>query len=175
MARNMKLLTVFCIIAAVLCGFLYYDTRHALPITLAITFGTTACHLCMRLAVGAMVNALFHNHMDVTKRWFQVGPREQRLYEWLKVKRWKHRLPTYDKDAFDPRKHTWHEIAQAMCQSEVVHSLNVVLSFLPIVAARWFGALPAFIITSLLAAGFDLLFVILQRYNRPRVLKLLKK
>ena len=47
------------------------------------------------------------------------------------------------------------------------------LSFLPIAAGIWFGAYPVFVVTSLLSAGFDLLFVMMQRYNRQRIMVLL--
>ena len=65
--------------------------------------------------------------------------------------------------------HTWDEIAQAMCQAELVHETIVILSFLPILAGIRFGAYPVFIITSVLAAAFDMMFVIMQRYNGPRI------
>ena len=61
-----------------------------------------------------------------------------------------------------------------MCQAEIVHEVIVVLSFLPLLAAIPFGAFPVFLITSLLAAMYDLTFVIMQRYNRPRILKYLQ-
>lgn len=38
-------------------------------------------------------------------------------------------MPTYRPDWFDPRLHSWKEIAQTMCQSEVVHEIIAVLSF----------------------------------------------
>ena len=61
-----------------------------------------------------------------------------------------------------------------MCQAELVHEMIVVLSFVPIVAGVWFGAYPVFVITSALAAMLDLMFVMVQRYNRQRVIKLMK-
>ena len=64
--------------------------------------------------------------------------------------------------------HTWDEIAQAMCQAELVHETIVVLSFLPVAASVWFGAAAVFLVTSLAAAAFDLMFVMMQRYNRGR-------
>ena len=81
-------------------------------------------------------------------------------------------MPTYDSSLFDPTLHSWEEIAKAMCQAELVHEVNIAASFVPILLAVWVGALPVFVITSVLAAGYDLLFVMLQRYNRPRVLRL---
>ena len=84
-------------------------------------------------------------------------------------------MATYDPSCFDNRIHSWDEIAQAMCQAEVVHEVNVVLSFVPILAAIPFGALWVFVITSVLAACYDGMFVVMQRYNRPRVIRLVKK
>ena len=84
-------------------------------------------------------------------------------------------MPTYDGALFDPRVHTWEEIAQAMCQAELVHETIAVLSFVPIAAGSRFGAYPVFIATSVLAAGYDLLFVAVQRYNRRRVMALLER
>lgn len=84
-------------------------------------------------------------------------------------------MATYDPSCFDSKIHTWDEIAQAMCQAELVHELIILFSFLPIFTAIPFGALPIFVITSVLAACFDAMFVIMQRYNRPRVLKLIDK
>jgi hypothetical protein len=43
---------------------------------------------------------------------------------------------------------------------------------MPIIAIIWFGEPLAFIITSILSALFDLMFVIMQRYNRNRILRL---
>ena len=62
-----------------------------------------------------------------------------------------------------------------MCQAELVHETITVLSFVPVLFAIWFGQLPVFLITSLLAAAFDMQFVILQRFNRPRVIKFINK
>lgn len=67
------------------------------------------------------------------------------------------------------------EIAQAMCQAEIVHEIIIVLSFVPLALIPRFGAAAVFVITSLLAAGLDLCFVILQRFNRPRILKISRR
>lgn len=84
-------------------------------------------------------------------------------------------MPVYKPDIFSPEKHTWDKIAQAMCQSELVHETNVVFSFLPLIAPVWFGAFSVFLLTSIGGAVFDLMFVMMQRYNRSRVLKLVQR
>ena len=127
-----------------------------------------------RLLVGLAFNAGMQNRANYTSRWYQVSRREMAVYEKLKVKRWKRGMPTYDPSLFDPRTHTWEEIVQATCQAELVHETIAVLSFLPIAAGVRFGAYPVFIITSVLAAACDMAFVIMQRYNRPRLIKLME-
>jgi hypothetical protein len=83
-------------------------------------------------------------------------------------------FPTFEPNVFNPKLHTWDEIAQAMCQAELVHETIVILSFVPVAFSAVFGAFWVFLITSLCAAAFDLMFVIIQRYNRPRIIRLIK-
>ena len=63
----------------------------------------------------------------------------------------------------------------AMCQAELVHETIIVFSFLPIIACVWFGTIEVFVITSIVSALIDYIFVVLQRDNRPRILKILKE
>ena len=67
------------------------------------------------------------------------------------------------------------QIVLNMCHAELVHELIIVLSFTSLFFAIPFGALPVFLITALLAALFDGIFVIIQRYNRPRIAALAKR
>ena len=84
-------------------------------------------------------------------------------------------MPTFAPEMLDLKVHTWEEIAGAMCQSEVVHSIIVVLCFVPVLATLIWGTFWVFFITSVLAAGVESMFVIMQRYNRPRVIKMIEK
>lgn len=175
MAGTMKTAALLSFGAAVLFAVLYRFVPEGYLLTVAIACGTTAYHFGMRLLVGALFNRRMKNRADYTRKWYQVGPAEQKLYRMLRVKRWKGRMPTYDKAVFDPERHSWDEIAQAMCQSELVHETIIVLSFLPVTASVWFGASAVFWTTSALAAAFDLMFVMIQRYNRPRIVRLIRK
>lgn len=168
MARGMKLTAAVCVALTVVFSLLQLTP-------LAITAGTFSYHLLMRLAVGFAFDRTLNNRVDYNHRWFRLLPFEAALYERLQVGRWKSGLPTYDPEAFDRHKHSWEEIAQAMCQAELVHEVIAVLSFLPVLASVWLGEPVVFLITSVLAAAFDLLFVVIQRYNRPRVLKIVEK
>ena len=174
MARGMKWLTaVSLLLTAVFTGL--YFTGYSWAISFAITFGTFLYHFAMRLLVGHVLNCVMANKADLTKKWYRLIPFEAKIYKLLNVKKWKGHMPTYDPSLFDPKLHSWEEIAQAMCQAEIVHEVIAVLSFLPLLAAIPFGAFGVFLTTSLLAALFDLCFVVMQRYNRPRILKLIRK
>lgn len=175
MAKIVKGIAAFSLAATVILVISYKVTSSGILLPLAITSGTIAYHFVMRLMVGLAFHATMRNKADYRKRWYQVSKREMAVYEKLKVKQWKRRMPTYDPALFDPRLHTWEEIVQAMCQAELVHETIAVLSFLPILAGIWFGEYPVFIVTSVLSAACDMVFVIMQRYNRQRVTKLLNR
>ena len=175
MARLMKTAALGCTALFILFAAAAHCFEAAFWLPLAITFGTAAYHLLMRFAVGFAVNAAMHNRADVNKRRYRCHPFEKKLYRLLGVKRWKAALPSYDPSLFSPERHSWAEIAQAMCQAEIVHEIIITLSFVPLLMIPVFGSAAVFIITSLLAACFDLLFVILQRFNRPRILKISRR
>lgn len=153
----------------------YRVTELAILLPVAITLGTFSYHFLMRLIVGYGIDAVYHNRMNYHRKWFQHRKWEKEFYKKLKVKSWKDKMPSYDADTFSFELHSMEEIAMAMCQSEVVHEIIVVLSFVPLIFSVWFESFGVFLITSILAAGFDMIFVVIQRYNRPRLLKILDK
>lgn len=171
----MKLATAFSFAAAIITSVLFHRLNSDICLTLAVTSGTTAWHLGMRLLTGLLFNITMKNRANYTKKWFQPRSWEKPLYQFLNVKAWKNKMPTYNLETFSPKNHTWDEIAQAMCQSELVHETNMVLSFVPLIAVRWFGAFYVFLLTSIGGCIFDLVFVIMQRYNRERVIKIALK
>ena len=175
MAKVMKKTAVITLLLTIIFCLLYRVTSNSVIFSLAITFGTIAYHFIIRLLVGYLFDFKMKNQADYTKKWYQVSDTEMKLYQKLKVKTWKNKMPTFDMDVFDVSKHSWDEIIQATCQSELVHETNVVFSFLPVVAAVWFGAFEVFLITSMLGAIFDLMFVFMQRFNRARVVKMRRR
>ena len=175
MAKIMKRIAFVATVITVLCVLFYINTGTGLALTLSITFATISYHFIMRLLVGFFINRLLNNRVDYQRTWFRVSDAEQRFYKAIKVRAWKGSMPTYDPSFFDVGIHTWDEIAQAMCQAELVHEVIIVLSFLPILTAVPFGAGLVFVLTSAAAACYDAMFVIMQRYNRQRIVKLIEK
>ena len=140
-------------------------------LSFTITMGVFAYHFVMRLLVGLFVDKIFNNNISYNKKWFKTCRFEEKIDRFLKVKRWKKYIPSYNPATFS-LKNTYSQIASATCQAELVHEIIIVLSFVPILLSIWFGTTAVFVITSVLAALIDLIFVILQRYNRPRILKI---
>lgn len=175
MKKTIQNTTIISVVVFLVFTILNICFPSGILLTLSITFGTIFYHFGMRLLVGVVVNKIMNNRADYTRKWYQVGKMEAKIYKVLNVKKWKGNMPTYEPELFSIEKHTWDEIAQAMCQAEVVHEIICVLSYLPIFAASIFGELAVFVITSVLASLYDLSFVMMQRYNRPRIVRMIKK
>ena len=175
MRKKMISITVISLIGLLVSGVIYHFTGNRVIFSAAITFGTTFYHLGIRLVVGYLVNAKYHNKMDYTNKWFREKNFERKLYKTIQVKKWKKWLPTFNPQDFDLKSRSLTEIVQVTCQSEVVHEVNMILSFVPLVFSVWFGSLIVFLLTSCAAFLFDSIFVIMQRYNRPRLIRLMKK
>ena len=175
MKKKMMMVTILSLIGLVASGAICYVTKSSVCFSVAITFGTTFYHFAMRLMVGYLIGRKYQKHMDPTNKWFAQKPFEPKLYKLLQVKKWKKRLPTYNPQDFDLKNHSMEEIVQVMCQSEVVHEVIMVLSFVPIIFTVWFGSMGVFVLTSCVACLFDGMFVIMQRYNRPRLMRVMKK
>lgn len=154
---------------------LFKATDKDIFLTFSIISGTTAYHFWMRLFVGPICSCIMINKADYKRRWFREKKWEKSLYKRLGVKKWKNKMPTYEPDMFDTSKHSLDKIARSMCHAELVHEICFVLSFVPIFFIPMFGAPAAFIITSIVSACVELAFVIMQRYNRPRILKIYER
>ena len=159
---------------ALLTYLLYRFFPSGILESLTISFGTVFYHFAMRLLVGAIVPRLVHEGAENGK-WFCQKRFEEKLYGTLRVKQWKTYMPTYSPESFDLKKHSLEEIIHTCCCSEAVHEWIMLLSFLPVLAIPVFGAAWVFWLTSMLAALFDGCFAILQRYNRPRLIRILDK
>lgn len=141
----------------------------------AISCGTTAYHFVMRLGVGHLILAVTKNDFDYHHPWFQPRKWEPALYAKLQLKRRKGNLPTYNPSQFSLESNSVIQVIQNTCGAEVVHEIIMVLSFLPILTVPVLGAFPVFLVTSLLAALYDSIFVMAQRFNRPRLIRILEK
>lgn len=116
--------------------------------------------------------------------WLFVGfswEMEGRLYEKLGIRRWKDRVP--DMSRLDPhmrRKrlrtlHSWEELElliRETCVAETVHWALILLS--PPVLWLWQGTGGRVLLALYVLLG-NLPYILIQRYNRPRLMALLRR
>ena len=170
----MKSTAIITAIATALLAALHQFLGHDWLLSCAVSVGTTCYHFAMRLAVGSLV-PLFTKNISYDCRWFRPRKWEPALYNFLNVKTWKGALPTYDPSQFDLQNNTLEQVIRNTCNAETVHEVIIVFSFIPLLFAIPFGVFPVFLITSIAAALYDSIFVIAQRYNRPRLVRILRK
>lgn len=169
-AATMQITAICTALLTVLFSVLYSHWGTPALLSLAITFGTTCFHFTMRLVVGALVPNRFNYH----SRWFQPRRFEAALYKKLRLKHWKAQMPTYNPKLFSFQDNSLEQVIINMCQAEVVHEIIIVCSFIPLLFSKVLDSFLPFLITSVLAACFDALFVMMQRFNRPRIIKALQ-
>ena len=175
MKKKMILTIVFLLIGFAILLPIYIVTGNAVVEIITISVGVTLYHFAMRLAVGNVVNLIMKNEANHNSVWFREKSFEKKLYNLLRVRKWRKYVPTYSPETFDTNKKTVKEIVGATCQSEIVHEVIMVLSWLPIAAIPFLGGTAAIIITSFVSMMIDSVFVILQRYNRPRLVGVIER
>ena len=137
----------------------------------AVVCATVLYHAGMRLLVGLVTGHGFRPDSP----WFLEKPFEKTLYKKLGVKKWKAKMPTYSPQTYALGSLPPETIAKTMCRNEVVHELCAVFSLLPILLGFSFGAWWFFVPTSVFGFFADLAFAAIQRYNRPRILRLVRR
>ena len=175
MKKTLKRITSILLVFSVVFVLLNFYLKTDLFLILSITFCTALYHFAMRLFVGEICNKFIEPKLNYNAKWFNEKKFEKKLYKFLKVKKWKKFAPTYSPESFSLKDNSKEDIIRTMCGAEVVHELIIVFSFLPIIFSGLLDSFYEFLFTSIIAALVDSVFVIIQRFNRPRVIKLLKR
>lgn len=153
-----------------LVSHLHHDNRYSF--TCFVTFLTCFYHFAYRI----LVNAIFSkslNRMNCKSRWFTVKDFEISIFKLLRVKRWKEKLPDLLPSVKSNSDFSTEELLCETCRTELIHEIDIVLSFAPFIASVVYGSHKwIFLLTGLLTAVFDLGFVIFHRHFRTRLVKL---
>ena len=177
-AKNIVILIVVNIVfitLAVVFAVLHDMYDEGWMLSAYVTFLTISYHFSMRLIVGEAVTVIYRNReFNLDSAGFRIHSFEKELYQRLNVKKWKVHMLTAKPEQFNLRENSMDDLLHNMAQAELVHRIIMVLSFVPLLLIIPYGAPVVFIVTSIAAGWIDLQFVIIQRYNRPRVMKLLK-
>ena len=164
------------VVLSVICFGFYYGGYNENNIILwgGITAFTITYHFWGRIILGN-VSKLFRKHINYKRWWFRERKFEKKLYEILKVKKWKGKALTYNPEQFDLKQNSLEQILNTMTKSEVDHWINEAISISTMFFGLIWGETWIFVLTAIVAMLFDGQFIVIQRYNRPRVIKILER
>lgn len=178
-SKTLILLIIAMVLFAVLAAVFYLlDKRfdNGVLFAMFVTFLTVFYHFFMRVAVGEIVTLIYSKReFHYEAKWYRQTRFEKFIYKKINLKKRKRNALTAKPWQFDVNERTYEELLHNMTQAEVAHEIVMVLSFVPILFSIRFGALEVFVITSVVSCLIDLYFVMIQRFNRPRVLALKRK
>lgn len=177
MSKNIKRIITFDVLLFVLWMLflvLYYKYSAGWMESTYITLFTVFYHFTMRLIVGETVTLIYKKReFNQESVGFKLHAFEKKLYNKIGVKQWKKHAITAKPEQFDMKSLSPQELLHNVMQAELVHRLIFVLSYVPLLFIIPFGAPVVFVATSVVASCIDLKYVIIQRYNRPRVIRML--
>lgn len=129
-------------------------------------------HFGLRIFMGEITKrfAIDYNHF-----WFREKRFEKPLYRLFRVRKWKDKVLTFDPAAYNFQNRTLHQLATTMAKSELDHWINEIISVISIFFTLLWGCFPAFFISATVAMLFDAQFILVQRFNRPIVLRLMAR
>lgn len=164
------------LITSIVCFILYYSNIYKSLIILwtGIIAFTIMYHFWVRIIMGN-VSKLFNKHINYKQWWFKERKFEKEFYKLLCVKDWKGKALTYNPESFSLKEHSLEEIANTMTKAELDHWINELISLSTLLFVIPWGTFWAFLISAIVAMIFDSQFIIIQRYNRPRIIKILEK
>ncbi len=105
-----------------------------------------------------------------------------KIYEKLKIKKWKTKVPDLSKifkymvpkrvvSYNDAKSSDFENLAKETCVAELIHAINCVISFFVIFIAKNIVGVISYVLYVL----GNLPFILIQRYNRPRLLRVKAK
>lgn len=186
--RKMKILKksgpaifMYCVIAltliiSIICFSLYYRNVYKSGGILwtGIVAFTIMYHFWVRIIMGN-VSKILKKHVNYKQAWFKERKFEKTLYKILHVKDWKRKALTYNPEQFSLKENSLEELANNMSRAEVDHWINELIALSTILFSIPWGAFWVFFISAIVAMMFDGQFIIIQRYNRPRVVRIINK
>ncbi|MBR5453982.1 MAG: hypothetical protein IKV54_07880 [Clostridia bacterium] len=161
-------------LTAAVCFCLYY--LGAVPSGIILWTGVVAFmilyHFGLRIFAGEIAK---HVPVDPHRGFYRKKFFEDGLYKLLLVRKWKDKVLTFDPAAYDFKNRTLPQLATTMAKSERDHWVNEGISLVSLSFILLWGCWPAFVISAVLAMIFDGQFIVVQRYNRPIVMRIIER
>lgn len=157
--------------------FLFFGLFIGTKSDACLILGTSAMAICyhftVRLVIGNLCDVFYTpDSINPKEHRFQPKKFEPGLFKAIKIRRWKNSFSSFDPNKLSLRTHSVDELIFEGCKAEVVHWLCAIAGFASLIFSIWFGAISLFIVTSVIGGIYDMCFVVIQRFNRPRLLKI---
>ncbi len=165
---------VLMVLISLTCFTFYYGNKTDSNVVLwtGIVAFMIVYHFWLRLIMGNVTKLL---SISPDFLLFREAPFEKKLYRLLRVKKWKGKALTYNPEEFSLKERSLEQIAATIRKSEIDHWINELISLSSILFAFLWGNWWIFILTAVIAMLFDAQFIVIQRYNRPRIMRLIKR
>lgn len=164
------------IIIFIISRIFYYIFNNDFFKTVYITCITIFLHIIIRTIIGESTYKFCKNiNFNYNSFWFKEYEFEKKLYDFLHIKDIKLFMITAKPQLYDLCDMKFEDVIHNMTVAEITHEINIFASFIPCLLINIYSSPKVFIVTSVIASLIDLLYVFIQRYNRPRLMKLLSK
>ncbi len=168
----MLIIALFCFTSG--CLFYAFYTKYNLSLLFDtfVFFIAIVAHFFIMFLTAPIVQIVFKKKFDYNSNWFKLKKYENQLYAFLKIKKWKNKIVTYNKKLYSVKKHSLIDTIMLTCHAEVVHELIAVTSYLPIILGAFLGDYHILVVMSVVFSVAHVPFILVQRYNRPRLVSL---
>jgi len=166
---GLPLLIVMTIIFACLC-----NGEDSIFFSFAILTGCLAAHLSIWIISAIVVVGIMGNRANDECTWFRELHWEKDFFRFIRFRKWKHRLPTYNPRFYDFKVLKHEDLLGIISQTEIVHEMAAVLSLLSMAGTRWLGHGYIIVTIAIIDLLINIIYVCLQRFNRIRLRRLIK-
>ena len=157
--------------------------------TLVIALLNTAFWFALHFGIAELLTSLpagiRRRLFDWNRPFFRVSEREMAFYRRILLPRWKDRLPQFNSEfdkrhlAVSPTPAYLRKFLEVTCHAEMIHELIALLGFLSLffclLCEQPLNWLPLFWGIALFIGLCNLPFAAIQRYNRFRLVRLLRR
>lgn len=150
----------------------YFNTKSNNSLVFGISMMAVCYHFISRIAITTMFNSFYTSEIvNPNENRFQQKSFEKGLYRKIKVRRWKNSFSSFDPNNFSLRFYSIDELIFEGCKAEMTHWICLFVGLLSLIFTVWFGAFTIYLAASVIGAIYDLAIIVVQRFNRPRLMK----
>ncbi len=167
--NTLYIISLSCIVLMFVFLALFVRSKNGVMLIFGVIMLNAGYQVITRLLVGTICEGIFENGINSSAEWFKTSEAEERLYGFLGIKYLKRNLPKFERTDFSLTRQSLQDIMDTGCEIEVEHEVNILISMLGMLLTVPFGQTWVFVVFAVGAVLYDLLFIAVQRYNRPRL------